>query len=84
MKPCVLNFQKLSSLQRSSFILDFYAPFSLYDAPVLDYFQTPRPIPTLPESSESQNAPEILGQEYEVGTVHELKPTSKPLSVLVE
>jgi len=25
------------------------------------------------------NTPEILGQEYKVGTVHELKPMSKPL-----
>jgi len=30
------------------------------------------------------NAPEILRQEYKVGTMHELKPMSKPLSVPVE
>jgi len=42
------------------------------------------PLLTLPESSDPQNAPEILGQEYEVGTAHELKPTSEPLLVPVE
>ena len=52
-KPSVLNFRKSLSLQRSSFILDFYTPFSLYNAPVPDYFWTPKPILTLLESSES-------------------------------
>jgi len=53
MKPSVPNFRKPSSLQRYSFILDFYTPLSLDYTPVLNYFWTSRPLPTLLESLES-------------------------------
>jgi len=57
---------------------------SLDDASVLDHFQLPDHSQHFQNPWSPWNTPEILGQEYEVGTVHKLKPMSKPLLALVE
>jgi len=59
--------RKPLSLQRSSFILDLYAPFSLDYTPVLDLLlnsQTTSDTSGNPQSP--WNAPEILRHEYKV------------------
>src|SRR5882724_8910186 len=82
--PLIQTSRKPLSLQRSSFILDLYTPFSLDDTPVPDLLLTPRPLLTLLESWESPEHTRNTWTKYEVGTAHKLKPTSKPLSVQVE
>jgi len=74
MKLSVPNFWKPSSLQRSISYLTSTSSLSGLCS-VLDYFQLPDHFWHFWDPQSPRNAPEILGQEYKVGTAHKLKPS---------